>query len=255
MRKPTHLFSLVTGLAVVLGSTLTAGGAESGARDPKIDAVLTRFVEAIGGRAAVEKQTTRVLKGSLEGLGMPPGATWQMTAKAPNKQVSEVDIAGLGKMLDGFDGQVGWSKNPFAGLRVKEGPELAKLKRDADFYRDLHLQTTYSNLTYKGPGKAGTNDVEWLEARPTPDSLERMGFDAKTGLLLRQQSEFEMNEGRVKLDITFEDYRAVDGIRFPHTMRFNMESPGQPPAEFNIKVLEVRHGVTVADAVFAKPAS
>lgn len=229
--------------------------AEAAAATPSVDAVLAKYVDAVGGRAAIEKQTSRVIKAALEGFGMPAPMDWAMYTKAPNKTLSEVDIPGMGKMLDGFDGQVGWSKNPFAGLRVKEGPELAKQKRDADFYRDLHLKTAYTNLTVKGTEKVADADAVLLEAKPTPDTSERMYFDAKSGLLVRQDSEFDTPEGRTKLQIVFSDYRESDGVKVPYAMRFNMTLPGQPAAEFTIKVKEVKHNETIDDAKFAKPAA
>ncbi len=56
-------------------------------------------------------------------------------------------------------------------------------------------------------------------------------FDVKTGLLLRQDNVF------------LEDYKAVDGIMFPHTFR---------GADTIIKITEVKHNVAVEDARFVE---
>lgn len=251
----TISLALTTVLALALFPGRVTRAADSPGGDAQVDAILAKYIEATGGRAALEKHTSRVLKASFEGFGMPAPVDWTLYAKAPNKQASEMEISGVGKMLDGFDGQVGWSKNPFTGLRLKEGQELAKQKRDADFHRDLNLKTIYTNLTAKGTVKVDGADAAVLEAKPTADSLERMLFDAKTGLLVRQESEYDMPEGRVLLQILFSDYRAVDGLKYPYLMRFNMTLPGQPAAEFSIKVKEIKHDETIDDAKFAKPSA
>lgn len=245
--------ALATLVALTPTIALSLQAAEPTDSDKKVETVLNQYVEAIGGRAAIEKQTSRMMKATFEGFGMPAAVEWTMYGKAPNKQMSELDLTGMGKMQDGFDGQVAWSKNPFSGLRVKEGQELAKQKRDADFYRDLHLKTTYTNLTAKGTEKVDGADASVLEAKPAADTLERFYFDAKSGLLVRQDSEFEAGEGRMKLQVLFSDFRAVDGIKYPHLMRFKMDIPNQPNAEFSIKVKEIKHNEAIDDSKFAKP--
>jgi zinc protease len=242
-------------VALVCFTDRTTRAAEPTGGERQVDAILTQYLEALGGRAAIEKQTSRIMKASFEGFGMPAAAGWTMYSKAPNKQMSEMEIEGMGKMLVGFDGHVAWSKNPFTGLRVKDGQELAKQKRDADFYRDLHLKTTYTNLTVKGTEKVDGADAFVVEAKPAGDTLERLYIDAKSGLLVRQDSEFDMGEGRMKLRIFFSDYRVVDGIKYAHLMRFNADIPGQPAAEFSIKVKEIKHNEVIDDAKFAKPAA
>jgi zinc protease len=251
----TMSLALTTFLALAFFTDRPARAAESAGGEKPIDTILTQYLEALGGRAAIEKQTSRVMKASFEGFGMPAAADWTMYSKAPDKQMSEMEIADMGKMLDGFDGQVAWSKNPFTGLRIKDGQELTKQKRDADFFRNLHFKTTYTNLTAKGTEKVDGADVSVLEAKPSGDTLERFYFDAKSGLLVRQDSEFDMGEGRMKLQISFSDYRVVDGIKYPYLMRFNMAIPGQPAAEFSIKVKEIKHNEAIDDAKFAKPSA
>jgi hypothetical protein len=253
MKTTWLILTAVLALAPCAGGSARAAEAASG--DKQIDTILTRYVEALGGRAALEKPTSRVLRASFEGFGLPAPVDWTLYAKAPNKQVSEMELGGMGKMLDGFDGQVGWSKNPFAGLRLKEGEELAKLKRDADFYRDLHFKTTYPNLTVKGKETIEGAEAIVLEAKQSGEAFERFGFDAKTGLLVRQESQFDMPEGRFKMLVLFSDFRAVDGVKYPHVMRFNMTIPGQPAAEFTVKVKEIKHNEAIGDAKFAKPSA
>jgi hypothetical protein len=217
---------------------------------PTVDSILDKYVEASGGKAALEKIKSRVVKGEIDLLGST--SDWQMSAKAPNKQISELNSATLGVITDGFDGTVAWSKNP-SGLRVKEGEERAKTKRDADFYRDLKLKTLFPDLAPKGTDKVDGEEVHVLESRPSASSKERFSFSVKSGLLIRQESELEGPQGKVAATVRLDDFRAVDGVKYPFNLKFKINTGGQD-FEFGIKVKELKHNVAIEDARFAKPA-
>lgn len=245
--------NLVCGLAVL--ALATALGVQAAEGREKVEDVLARFVKAVGGKEAIEKVKSRIMKGTAEGMGIPAPLPWELHAAAPNKQLSKVEISGFGTVLDGFDGNVAWSKNPFTGVRVKEGDELAKLKRDAVLHRELQFLSLYPDLSHKGAEKLDNEDVVVLESKPTPTSTERLSFSTKTGLLVRQESQFETSQGTVKTEARMSDYKAVDGVQFPFALRVKAEAPGQPSAEFTIKINELRCNVPVDDALFAKPAN
>ncbi len=243
----------VVGMAALALASLTALQAAEG--QEKVNEVLSRYVKALGGKEAIEKVKSRVIKGTAEGMGMPAGLPWEFYAAAPNKQLSKVEVTGFGAVLEGFDGQVAWSKNPITGVRVKEGDELAKVKREAGLDRELRFLSIYPDLAYKGTEKMDNEEVVVLETKPTPTTSERFSFSNKTGLLVRQESQFQTAQGAVKTEARMSDYRAVDGLQFPFLLKVKAEAPGQDPAEFTIKVSEVKYNVPVSDSLFAKPAN
>ena len=57
----------------------------------------------------------------------------------------------------------------------------------------------------------------------------------------------------MKLHMLFSDHRVVGGIKYPHLMRIRTDIPGQPGAEFSIKVKEIKHNEAIDDSKFAKP--
>lgn len=248
LRKTMKPFyrNIAFGLTLCLASTFAASAADD---TPTVDSILDKFIEASGGKAALEKIKTRIIKGDIDILGS--ASEWTAYAKPPNKQFSEFSNAAFGAVADGFDGTVAWSKSQ-AGIRVKEGEELAKTKRDADFYRYLNLKKLYPDLAYKGTDKVGDEEVRVLESKPSATSKERFSFSSKSGLLIRQESEFEGPEGKFSLAVRQDDYRAVDGIKYPHGMKFKLGAGGQE-FEFAIKIKEVKHDTAIEDAKFAKP--
>ena len=216
---------------------------------PTVDQILDRYVEALGGKAAMEKLNTRVSKGSFEAAQGGSGSV-EIYAKAPNKNALIVDVEGMGQFRQGFDGTVGWTDNAQAGLREMEGQELSVTRRSAVFHGPLKLRELYPQMTLKGMQKVGERDAYLIEADPGDGSLRRMYFDARTGLLLRNEIERDTPQGRATFQTDLEDYKEVDGVKIPFTVR-----QANPNLTLVVKLSEVRHNVPVDDAKFAKPAA
>jgi hypothetical protein len=197
---------LLAGLAILVVSSLLTRGAEP-AGTPTVQAILDRYVDAAGGRAALEKLKTRVMKGTMEATTMGVSGGMEVRSKIPNKQVSSVDLAGLGAMREGFDGAVAWSEAPGLGLRTKTGSELARVQRSMVFPRELKLKDVYERLESKGAGKVGGADTWIVEASSKAGKPDRLFFDQTTGLLVREESAVETPLGEMVFQIDFADYR------------------------------------------------
>ncbi len=239
-------------VALSLSVALT-GSAAAAEKVTPVEAVLGKYVEAMGGKAALEKITARTCKGRVEIPSMSVASDWNFQGRAPNKQITSWQLPGSGLMADGFDGVTAWAKSP-SGLRVKQGEELAKVKRDAEFHRELKMKALYPDLAYKGSEMLDGEAVQLLESKPSPTSKERFWFSSKTGLLVRQESEFAGPQGKVHVNARMFEFRVVDGVRYPHLLKCAVQV-GDQKFDFSIKLAEIKHNGPIADAVFAKPAS
>lgn len=241
---------LAAGLAISV-LTLTQGARAADA--PSVDSILAKHIDAMGGKVALEKVNSRVVKFKMESetIGASEG---EVFAKAPNKQRSQIEVAGSGTINEGFDGSVAWAQSPWEELREKTGDELAKTKRDAEFHRELRLKSTYPDLAYKGTEKAGAEEAYVLESKPSASSKERFFFSTKTALLVRQESQFEGPHGQVILSLVPQDYKAFDGIQYPTQLKLKV-SVGDQSFEFTMKIFEVKHNVKIEDTKFAKPSA
>jgi hypothetical protein len=110
--------------------------------------VIDRFVKAIGGREAVLSHKSMHVVGKYEvpasGLA---GDMEIFTATNPNRAVQRVTIPGVGEVVQGFDGERGWSINPMTGPMLQQGKELEQAKLDADFYNELRESKNYKSIT------------------------------------------------------------------------------------------------------------
>jgi zinc protease len=243
------LKALVTAAAFLM-FTFSVSPAAVSSDEPTVDSILAKHISAMGGKEKLQKITSRVMKFKLESetLGASHG---QVYAKAPNKVRSEIELDS-GTINEGFDGSVAWAKNPWEDLRIKSGDELAKAKRDAEFHRELNVKKVYPDLAYKGVETVEGDEAYILESKPSAGSKERFAFSKKSGLLVRQQSDFQGPQGPVSVQLLAADYKEFDGVKYPTRLKIKFSTGGQS-FEFSMNVTEVKHNVPIEDSRFAKP--
>lgn len=249
-----------TGMLVILGTILALSAAALGARQrmaaegkvkdqlPSIDEVLDKYIEAIGGKAAIEKRSSAVAKGSIEivdpsGAGSRQGVI-ETYSKAPDKVLLIIRVPGQGPLLrQGSDGNVSWQKAAGGPLTELSGADLAQFKRDTTFHRSLKLRELYPRMQVKGRKRVEKHDTVEVVAYAQDGSRENWFFDAQSGLLSRTYID------RNSRQTDFDDYREVGGIKVPFFTR-------QTNPEFTlvIKLAEVQQNVPVDDTKFARPA-
>jgi outer membrane lipoprotein-sorting protein len=216
---------------------------------PSVDQILDKFTTALGGKAAIEKQTSRVSKGTFDIPAMGASGAITLYGKAPNKNLVVIEIPGFGTINQGYNGSVGWAQDPTSGLREITGGELAAAKREAEFYSDLKFKELFPKMVVKGKEKVGASDAYVIEATPAEGSPQKFYFDVETGLLARVDVEAVSPQGKIPFEVYLEDYKAVDGVKMPFTVRRT-----SPAISFTIKLDKVEHNVAIDDAKFNKPA-
>ncbi|MBI3652008.1 MAG: hypothetical protein HY231_13390 [Acidobacteria bacterium] len=216
---------------------------------PTAEQIVDKFIQATGGKAAREKLTSRVSKGQFEVPAMGATGPIEIYAKAPNKTISIVTIESFGVFQQGYDGANGWAADPQNGLRDMQGAELAANKREADFYNDIKMKEYYPKMTVTGKDQVGDKAVYVIEALPAGEGApEKFYFDTQSGLLLRLDSERETPQGKMKIQAYLDDYKEVDGVKLPFTIRQDSDI-----ISFTIKISEIKHNVAIEDAKFKKP--
>jgi hypothetical protein len=220
------------------------------AKLPTVKEVLDKYVAAIGGRAANEKIKTRSMKGTVELAPMGIKGTAESFAAAPGKSYTKMNLAGVGEIIEGFDGTTSWSVNPIQGSREKTGEELLQTKLTSAFNREINLDKHYSKMEVKAADKLGERDVYVVVATPSLTGLspETFYFDKQTGLLLRTDGTIVSPEGKMSYQTFYEDVREIDGVKLPFKTR-----TVTPQFEIINVVTEVKHNAPIEDAKFARP--
>lgn len=218
------------------------------AQAPTAEQVLDKFVEASGGKAALEKVTSTASKGTVDVTFAGVSATAEFLAKSPDKSYFVFNVDGYGQVKQGFDGKTAWSESPDAGLRELTGEQAETIKRGAVFNAPLKWRELFAKAELKGKEKVGERDVWAVVLTPAKGGPTTQYFDAENGLMLKVTSPAVGDQGEYTAITEFSDYRDVDGVKEPFVLKNTI-----PMGDLIIKFTEVKHNVAIEDAKFAKP--
>lgn len=187
------------------------------------------------------------MKGIIHTAGSGEAGSIQVYQAAPDKGMSSTYIPGDKPMRHGYDGSKGWVVDPDEGPQEATGDDLAPIKDEFDFFKDLRLKEKYPQMTYVGTETLNGRAVFITEAKREKGGSDKFYFDTQTGLLVHRNA--IAPDGSVQ-QTTYGDYRAVDGIQYP----FHVEI--SDPAEFEIVIeyTEIRHNAPLEASRFAMPA-
>jgi photosynthetic reaction center cytochrome c subunit len=213
---------------------------------PTADELLDKYVQASGGASAIDKVTSRVMKGEIAfgGKSLPI----DIYAKDPEKRISFTHLP-EGDNVTAFDGQQGWLGMPGRPLREMHGGDLDGAAIDADLHLATHLKQIFSGMQVRGTEKIGDHEAYVVVGQREGKPPIRLYFDQQTGLLVRLVRFGETALGRLPTQIDYADYRDANGVKIPY--RWTLARPG---GRFTIQVSEVKENAPVDDAKFAKPA-
>ena len=219
---------------------------------PTADELSEKFAKASGGKEAWAKLKTMVLTGTVDIPTFNATGKVEIYAKRPNKILRATSIMdGQFVQKEGFDGEAGWTSDPQKGLRAMTGAQLEQTKIEAIFDTDARLKEVYPDLKVTGRSKMGDRDVYTAVAHEPGGKTLTMYFDAQTGLRIAEDSEGPDDTGTVvKASLSFEGYRAVEGVQQPRLIRIKA-----PNISLVITIEDVKVNEPVDDAKFAIPAA
>ena len=106
-------------------------------------------------------------------------------------------------------------------------------------------------MAVAGKDKVNGRDVYVVRGMTTDNRRERLFFDVETGLLLRRTTTTISPVGTIPEQVDFEDYREVDGMKMPFTIRVSAMDPFY---SITRKFTEIKLNVPVDENRFNKPA-
>jgi len=229
------------------GAASPAGGAPTTASTvpPTADAVIQKYVAAIGGADAIRKITSRVEKGAiLVGGSQTP---IEVLAKAPHERVT-ITHSENGDSFTAFDGTAGWMGNTGRPAREMSPAESGASALDAEFALALRLKEIFPQIHRGHPEQIGGAMCELLIGIGPGRPPVRLYFDQNSGLLVRLVRYAETPVGRNPTQIDYADYRDADGVKIPFRWTLSRLN-----GRFTIQIADVKSNVPLDDAKFAKP--
>jgi photosynthetic reaction center cytochrome c subunit len=235
------------GMGEAKRATLTEGAEGKAGGGPTGDQLIDKYLQAVGGAAAVERISSRVMKGTIT-FG-DRNVPIEIFSKDPDKRISFAHTPD-GDSVTAFDGHEGWLGLPGHRVREMHGADIDAASMDADLHFAAHLKEMLSEAKVQGAEKVGEHNAYLVVGQREGKPPLQLYFDEGSGLLVRLVRYGETPLGRMPTQIDYEDYRDAGGVKVP--FRWTLARPG---GRFTIQVSEVKENVPVDDAKFAKPAA
>src|SRR4029453_5337699 len=94
-----------------------------------------------------------------------------------------------------------------------------------DLFKDIKLKEQFTRLNVAGKEKIDARDVYVLRGTSAGNKRERLYFDVQTGLLVRRVTITPTSIGNIPEQVDFDDYRDVDGMKVPFTIKVSTVDP------------------------------
>lgn len=198
---------------------------------PAAAEVLDRYIQALGGRAALEGVKSRVSRGTLlrmkvVGSGTPKAQAvnrgqedpLEIVQQAPDRITVTVGPPAR-QIVQRLDGTAGTVKDP-DGERPMTPQEVARLAARIDLRGDLKLRDRADKARVVGRESIDGRDALILRLPgEAGGASQTLYFDAGTGLLRRQIVSQPTFLGPDPEQTDFEDYRNVGGVKVPFVVK------------------------------------
>ncbi len=214
---------------------------------PTPQQILAKYTEAIGGKEAVEKIKTRVIKGesvAANGRSFP----LEILFAAPDKYSLSVSLP-QGATTQKLNGAAGWIKNVRED-RAMDDVDIARARSLAWSLELLQIKEPYPQMAYGGTEKINGRDTQIVRMALPKKRRANFYFDKETGLLVRRLVTTETPIGIDPEQTDYEDYREVDGVKVPHTIRTSYLDNFYSSTR---KFTEIKHNAQVDEAQFKLP--
>lgn len=179
--------------------------------------LLDGYIEKTGGAQAYANAKNTVMTGTVTVTGANITGNVSIYEEG-EKSYTSIDIAGIGKIEEGYDGNTAWENSILQGPRILTGDEKIEVERSSK----LSLISNWRGV-YKEARTIGLEDIDgkpaWkVEMTPTEGRPETFFFDRDSGLLVRITAVHATQLGDISSDATMSDFRSVSGILTPFTL-------------------------------------
>lgn len=233
---------------------LVAGLAGAAVQAQTVDELIEKSLQASGGRQKIEAVKSFRMAGKMvapQGMEIPVVIEF----KHPDKIRSEAVIQGM-TMVQALNGTEGWMVAPFMGKKDPEKMSAEDAKQAAE---QMDSNPMYLMTQYKEKGHtieyAGKEDLEGtpaykLKVTKKNGDVLHVYLDAESYLPVKTSGKSTMQGQMVESDTTLGDYKAVDGVLFPHSNETQVKGM---PGKMTMTISKIEVNPAIDDSRFAMP--
>ena len=216
------------------------------ANQPSPQEVLSKYITARGGAAALGAVTNLEQRGTFESDSRTFPAETYVTKSG--QSATNIHLPGADR-ISAFDGTSGWNVFPGRPARAMSSSECDAVRVDAALQFGVDLNTIFPEIKFKEISKLGAvNTIVLAGLRPGLSPVE-LYFDTTTGLLLRSVYYSPSALGLNPTQTDYSDYRKVGAVKIPFHWTVTT-----PTGQFSMQIVSARLNVSIPEKVFSKPA-
>jgi zinc protease len=196
--------------------------------------VVNKYFEAIGGKekAMAVKTTMMVSNATIQGTPL----VMTTKASAPNKTLMTISVMGNTMQKVVFDGEKGYQEAQ--GRKTDMKPE--------DITEGKEANAIFNDLNYTSGKLTRIEPIDGKNTIVLKIGNEDIFYDMTSGLKVKSVKTVKTPDGKeVKVPTTYGDYKAVEGIMFPHSIEIK-----SGPMNLNFKIVEIKINEGVEDKDF-----
>lgn len=228
------------------------GKADKSAPEITVDELMTKTIEALGGKENLRKINSRVSEFDIDFVNQGVKGYGTTYEKVPNMAATETTITALGKKIatleEYFDGTNGGEKTSFSRDETFSGQRLDDVKFGSHFYRFLDWKKNVKTAEITGLQKVGEEEAYVVRVQPENANAVTYYISTKTFLPIKLTGLIVSSTSPQKIPTssTMSDYRKIDGLMIP--FKVTTENAGMGEKVMNVKA--VKHNVKIDDKKF-----
>lgn len=222
----------------IYGEPYTPTTADDLSGEIEVQQIIINYLEAIGGVDNLSKveDITQVMKASMQGLEL------EITSirKAPNMSFETVKAGDMVLQKQIFNGS--------KGVEVVQGQTKALDDKrvqesmiESRIFPEISYEQLGVRLTLTGMEKVGGEESYVVEVALPSGKKSFSYFSKSTGLKLKESTTIDTPQGSIAQSVEYQDYRDVDGVKFPHKASISM---GPQKMEAEVASIQVNTGVS-----------
>ena len=215
---------------------------------PPAEKILDRYVEVTGGKAAYEKLKTQITTMTMAMPAQNMKVTITQYVVEPDKRYAAVEFPGMGTAEEGSNGDIAWSKNPAMGPRLKDGEEREISLRSNALNKDAKWRQYYTKAETVAAEDIDGKTCYKVMLTPKVGPVETRYYDKATGYIAKLSMTAKTPMGDVPSEITFSDFKTIEGITTPTKMATKMM--GQ---EMNMTIDTIKYNAEISPDKFNVP--
>ncbi|MBL8769455.1 MAG: GyrI-like domain-containing protein [Planctomycetes bacterium] len=212
--------SLVLAGSWFLGS---ACGAATDDPPPTAESILDRMDETCGDVTRRANLKSLRMKGGLQAPGAGAKITFTEVHVGTDRVLHTTAMGDFGSFTMGSTPTVSWSTDPALGITVRDGDEQLGVVRWFAFNRRAPWRTLYESAELLADSDVDGDDCWTLRMIPKSGNDATWYVDQATHLPRKIDVKVpNPTGGDVAMSWLFEDWKAVDGIPFPHVKKMSV---------------------------------